>query len=165
MQELFEFRVYEEFASLVFRRDEGKRLGSSVRKVVLDRDDPRVERIRVIQAEFQARGEFFFMGWNIKRKYSTAELEAAALFQLIPTRYFEPEREDSGTLYDDTQACQFCGAGAPRLGPLILKTKRIPSTADIASSIASEVVVSERLVAVLKAARERSSLHLLSGER
>ena len=153
MQELYEFRVYEEFASLVFRDDEGKRLGTSIRKVVLDRDDPRFERVRALQIEFRARGDFFFMGWGIKRKYSTVEIEAAPLFQVIPTRYFEPEGEECGTLYDDTQACRFCGTGAPRLGPLILKTKRIPSTADIASSIASEIVVSERFVAALKAAR------------
>ena len=149
MREIVELRVQERYAKAVFG-NEGKRLGTSVRKIQIDREDARFQRISEMQAELNAKGDAFFFGWNIRRFYSDEEINAAELFQVIPNRYFEPEGEELGTLYDADKACKVCGAGAPRVGPLILKTKRIPPTADIASSIASEIVVSERFATIAK---------------
>lgn len=91
----------------------------------------------------------FFLGWEIHRRYSRAELRSAEILQLKVTSVFEPPAEDFGTIYDDSAACPNCGAGAPRLSPLILDVGKIPRR-DIARTIAGETVVSRRCAEVFQ---------------
>ncbi len=68
MRETVEFRVVEEFASLLFGPDEGERLGDSVRKVVLPTDDPRYQQVGHLREQIDRElDKSFFLGWNIRR--------------------------------------------------------------------------------------------------
>lgn len=146
MRELVEFRVIEEFASRLFAPHEGKRLGTSVRKVEIGTDDPRFQRVGELQREIKrATGRSFFLGWNVRRHYTPAELDAAASFRLKIIAVFEPAGEERGTKYDESFACPSCGSGGKQIGSLVLDLKRIPRGKDIAKTIAGEVVVSRRL--------------------
>jgi hypothetical protein len=152
MRETYEFRVVEDYAHRLFRPDEGKLLGSGmIRLIKLSGDDPRLPQVgelrRIIDRE---SGRTFFHGWNIERRYSKAEIEAATLFRLQVTAVFEPAGEERGTKYDEASACSRCGAGAQQIGPLILDLKRIPKGKDIAKTIAGEIVVSQRVVELLE---------------
>ena len=146
MTEFFELRVVEDFAHHLFRPDEGKKLGSGiVRLVKLDGNDPRLPKIGHLQKNLrQEQNRSFFYGWEIIRKYSKRELEAAALFQLKVTSTFEPAGEECGTIYDESTACPRCGAGAKQTTPLFLPEKRIPKNKDVCRTIAGEIVVSRR---------------------
>jgi hypothetical protein len=147
MKEIAEFRVDEAFAPMLFAGDEGKRLGDSVRKVLLDTGDPRYEVVGRLQREVLAStGKCFFYGWKFVRQYTRKELQEASLFTLLVTSFFEPAGEDCGTRYDESTACRRCGSGAARIGPLRVDTKRIRKLNDFAATIADEVVVSRRAV-------------------
>jgi hypothetical protein len=143
MRETYELRVNEQWVCKVFAPHEGELLGAGlVRKVLVPANDPRLVQIAALQLKLSKQGSSFFYGWTIHRKYTRSELASAKLFHLSPTRVFEPAGEECGTQYDDSSACLHCGAGAARVGPLILNTARLPN-ADYATSIASECVVSQ----------------------
>lgn len=168
MREICEFRVVEEFASKLFAPNEGKRLGDTVRKIELATDDPRFEKMGELQRETKATADrSFFHGWILQRRYSRAELAAAACFQLRVTTTFEPAGEERGTKYDESAACPHvfapemrmevsghwttipattCGVGAKQVSDLFLAWKRIPKNKDFSRTIAGEIVVSARLV-------------------
>lgn len=151
MREVAEFRVDERFASMLFAETEGKRVGSSVRKVELETTDPRFAQVGRLQRELRAKqGEPFFYGWSLKRKPSSQELRQASLFSLQVAAVFEPAGEERGTKYDESSGCPNCGAGAKQIGLLILDVKRIPKGKDIAKTIAGEIVVSRRVVEVFE---------------
>ena len=78
-------------------------------------------------------------------------MENSRFFQIFPSRIFEPEGEECGTIYDDSTSCPLCGSGAKQLSPLILKRYSIPR-ADMAMTIADgdEIIVSERFVKIVK---------------
>jgi hypothetical protein len=146
MKEIYEFRVLEEFAPLLFEADEGKRLGDTIRKIEIATDDPRYLTIGRLQAEIGAKTDrLFFSSWNLRRRYSKAELEAATLFELQVTSIFEPAGEECGTKYDETTACPLCGAGAKQITPLYLPERRIPKSKDFSRTIANEILVSRRV--------------------
>lgn len=145
MRESAEFRVSERFASKLFAKDEGTRLGDSIRKVRLDTSDPRFEQVgRLQQALRGKRDASFYYGWDVHRQYSRAELEAATRFQLIATTSFEPAGEECGTRYDESTACPRCGAGATQTSDLRLDLRKVPKSVDIACTIADEWIVSQR---------------------
>jgi len=147
MRELYDFRIEEKHAQRYLKPEDGKVLGETVRRLVLDSTDSRMELIRKLQHDFRKRGDFFVLGWNIQRKYTEKELDEAELLYLFPSATFEPEGEACGTEYDDAAACRHCGAGATQLTELRLATGRLPRGKDIAKTIAyNEVVVSARLV-------------------
>ena len=146
MREIAEFRVNERFASKLFAENEGKRLGTSIRKIELDTTDPRFAEVGRLQHELHAKhDESFFFGWNLWRKPTSQELRQAELFLLRVLAVFEPAGEERGTKYDESSSCPKCGAGAKQIGPLILDLKRIPKGKDIARTIAGEIVVSRRV--------------------
>ena len=150
MREVAEFRVDEDFAPMLFGDPEGEKL-SSVRRIEMDTTDPRFAEIGRLQTELRVtRSKPFFYGWRLRRYYARRELEAASLFRLIVTSYFEPAGEECGTTYDEATACPCCGAGAQQTGPLCLNVRRIPKGKDIAETIASEVVVSRRLAELFR---------------
>jgi hypothetical protein len=146
IRENAEFRIDEEFAHLLFASHEGKRLGSSVRKVELETGDPRYKRVGELQKSLrQSKGKPFFYGWSLTYDYNRSEIEAAALLHLEITSVFEPAGEECGTKYDEPAACQRCGAGASQLTALYLPEKRIPKSKDINRTIAGEIVVSAKI--------------------
>jgi hypothetical protein len=152
MTEVFEFRISEDFAHLMFTPEDGQRLGDSVRKVTLPIDDPRFQRVGELQAYVQKEHDrLFFFSWRVLRKYSAVELDHPGVINLHVTTRFEPTGEECGTAHDDSCGCAVCGAGAPQVTPLILALSRIPRLGDFASSIAGEVIVRKRVVDLFEA--------------
>lgn len=164
MRETFEFRIAEERARKFLEPGLGVLLGDDVRKVMLPGDDRRVQEIGDIERAQQKKGSLFFTYWHIHRRYTEEELQSAEVLDLIIRTYFEPPGTDFGTEYDESAACKHCGAGAPLKSELILNTKRVSASKDIAQTIAGEVVVSSRFVAAfqehgLRGAEFRPVLH------
>lgn len=150
MKETLELRINYDYASLLFKADEGKNLGASVKVVELSKEDSRYDQIPVIENQVQKKYDSsFFFGWEIKRKYGKKELEAAPLLHMKIKTTFEPAGEECGTLYDETTACEICGANRKQISPLTLKKGSIPKK-DIARTIAGEVVVSEKFAEAFK---------------
>lgn len=152
MQEKVELRIYKKYAHLLLQPNEGKDLGLYV-AVEISTDGPRFEKARLLTEEIRKKyNDFFFLYSEIKRKYSKKELDTATLLHLKIKAVFEPTGEECGTLYDETAACEICGANRKQASPLILKKGTIPKK-DIARTIGGEVVVSEKFV---NAARQRN---------
>lgn len=150
MKETLELRINYDYASLLFKADEGKNLGTSVKVVELSKEDPRYDQIPVIENQVQKKYDRgFFFGWEIKRKYGKKELEAAPLLHMKIKTTFEPAGEECGTVYDETTACEICGANRRQIGSLKLKKGSIPKK-DIARTIAGEIVVSEKFTDAFK---------------
>ena len=146
MRAIAEFRVTEEFARRLFGDDEGQKIGSSVRKIELPVEDPRFPQIGKLQKELHRTiNRSFFHGWNIRYIYTEQELADAALFILNVSSTFEPAGEECGTQYNELTACPRCGSGATQVSSLRLDLRRVPKSADIARTIAGEVIVSQRL--------------------
>lgn len=146
MREIAEFRVVEDFALQLFASHEGKRLGDSVRKIMIPVNDPRFARIGELQQKVEAtHNRAFFHGWHIHRKYDAVELDRAKLFLMEVYGGLEPAGEECGTVYDETTACPECGAGAAQTSDLHLDFRKAPKSKDIVSTIANEVIVSQRL--------------------
>lgn len=159
MRELFQFRVDEDAASLLFGESEGERRGSSVRLIQLQRSDPRFSRVGEIQAQRRrARGRPFFYGWDISRRFTRLELCSARVLKLSFDKVIEPAGEECGTKYDERVACHTCGAGARQCGPLTLDTTRLPERFDFLKTIAGEMVVSDRAANLLSASPFRGTV-------
>lgn len=153
MKETLKLRINYDYAHLLFKADEGKNLGTSVKVVELSKEGPRYRQVPIIAEEVKKKYDrCFFFGWEIKRKYSKKELDTATLLHLKIKAVFEPTGEECGTLYDEPAACEICGANREQASPLILKKGTIPKK-DIARTIGGEVVVSEKFV---NAARQRN---------
>jgi len=147
MRETFEFRIPGDHAERYLPPGCGKDLMDGfVRKVVLDSRDPLVSEIARLEKQFVAEGTVFFLWWDIRRHYSRHELDSAELFFVFAKRVFEPAGEQCGTLYDESNACPECGAGAVQTTPLFLNGSRIPRNVNFAGTIAREFVVSSRVV-------------------
>lgn len=150
MKETLELRINYDYASQLFKADEGKNLGTSVKVVELSKDDPRYSQVPIIARQIQQKyDKAFFFGWEIKRKYSNKELDAATFLHMKIKATFEPAGEECGTLYDETVACEICGANRKQRGPLTLKQGSVPKK-DIARTIAGEIVVSENFAIAFK---------------
>lgn len=156
MKETFEFRVNLDFADLLFQAHEGKDLGEMVKVVQLTKDDPRLSQMPEKAKEVKSKyDKGFYFGWQIKRTYTRKELAEANLFSVVVKTTFEPAGEECGTEYDETVACEICGANRKQVGPLMLRKSSIPKK-DIARTIAGEVVVS-------KTFKEACESHKLKG--
>jgi hypothetical protein len=151
MRETIELRIPESEASRQLPQELGTRLGDSVRKVVLPLGDEWVGRIARIDKTYREKGRAFFVSWHIARRYSDKELLDAELLTLWPKATFEPPGELCGTEYDEATACPHCGAGARQTSELMLDLRRVPKGADLARTIADELVVSARLVEAMRA--------------
>lgn len=149
MKEVIEFRIDERKAHAYLPHDLGTRKLVTVRQIVLPSDDPWVDRLAKLDSECRKQGVILIPSCWFKRTYSRSELAAARLLQIKPTRYFEPAGEECGTVYDDSVACPVCYAGGILRSPLRLRATSIPQRADIAMSIAEEVVFSQRFAEVL----------------
>lgn len=164
MKAMAEFRIPARDADAVVGAAIGRTLGGSVRVVTTPVGDATYELIRAAErARRQQSGESIFYSWDVRRSYTTRELAEARLVHVIPKGAFEPEGEECGTRYDESTACPHCGAGRTQISPLSLDLRRsqpdhdVHTTTlrrgrDVARSIADEIVVSDRFVALLRAA-------------
>jgi hypothetical protein len=150
MREVLEFRIVEKWADLLLTPDQGVLLCDSVRKLEVESSDPLAAEVCRLRREMLKHGEYFFHGWDIRRYYTEAELAAAELLRLVRMATFEPSAEECGEVYDESPACPLCGAGRRQVSDLIFDLRRIPKGKDIAVSIADEVVVSERVVELVR---------------
>ncbi len=147
MKEILEIRINYEYANLLFKSDESKDVGTSVKVVEITKDDPRYNQIPVIAKQIKEKyGKGFYFGWQIKRRYNIQELDASPLFHIKIKTEFEPAGEECGTSYDESVGCVICGANRKQRGPLRLKYGSIPKK-DIAKTIAGEIIVSEKFAA------------------
>jgi hypothetical protein len=151
MREIAQFRIPEEKAKRFLRPEDGVVLGTTVRKLQVDTRDSLYARIGELNKQFNEQGSTFFLGWDLQRKYTKAELKAAELFQLQIRPLLQSAGELCGTQYDDAAGCPHCGAGAPQLNELRLDPGRISRSKDMNRTIAqNEVIFSSRLVAALR---------------
>jgi ribosomal protein S14 len=147
MKEIFEFRVNNELSSRLFDPSEGESVGHlsrSVKVIRISKDDPRFDRIPVVDSEI--RNEFkrpFYYSWRILREYSKVELSNAYAFNVKVKHIFEPTGEECGTIYNEDNTCEVCGSGREQTSALRLKKGSIPRK-DISCTIGGEVIVSER---------------------
>jgi hypothetical protein len=149
MQEIVELRVVECFAPMLFADNEGERR-SLIRKVTIETNDPRFAEVGRLQRHLRAtQDDSFFLGWQISRRYSEAELTRAACFQLIVPTVFEPPGEACGTIYDETRACPICGSGAVQIDDLCIDLRKAPEGTDIARTIANELIISQHLAELM----------------
>lgn len=150
MKEIIELRINIDYANLLFQEFEGKKIGSSIKVIEITKDDPRYQQIPLIAEEVKRKyNKTFFYGWKIKRKYSKKEIENAELLQLKIKSIFEPTGEECGTIFDESESCDICGANRIQISPLILKKGTIPKK-DIAKTIGGEVIVSDRFLNAVK---------------
>lgn len=149
MKETLELRINIDFAHLLFEENEGKKLGASVKVIGLSREDSRYDQIPLVaKAVNDKYNKSFFFGWEIKRKYNKKELDNAILLHFKIKTIFEPTGEECGTLYDETTACDICGANRKQISQLFLKKGTIPKK-DISKTIGGEILVSEKFVKVV----------------
>jgi len=150
MKETVEFRINYDYAHLLFKANEGKNVGTSIRVIEISTDDPRYSQIPAVSKQVKEKFDRgFYFAWKFKRRYSKQELAKAKLFHLMIKTVFEPTGEECGTLYDETASCKICGASRKQISPLILKKGSIPKR-DIAKTIGGEIVVSEKFVNAVK---------------
>jgi len=158
MREIIDFRIPEGDAQRYLGPSVGVTLGDSVRKVRVATDDPSYHRICEIDREFQDRSRgthSFYLGWCTYRQYTKDELNAAEAFAVQIKRLFEPAGEECGTEYDESTACEICGAGATQRSKLMLAPRSLPNPERlvIAVTIAREIVVSDRFVELCRSHR------------
>lgn len=147
MNEILELRVNLDYAHLLFKEDEGKKLGTSIKLIGITKDDERYRKIAALQLDIREKyNSSFFFGWEIIRKYTSKELESSDFFQFLIPKVFEPSGEECNTIFDESKACNICGANREQVGALFLKKGTIPKKKDVSITIASEVVVSKRFV-------------------
>jgi hypothetical protein len=149
MRETIEIRISTDKAKHFLPPDVGDDWDIT-RRLELDVEDPLIEVIRRHELEEHRRGTTMVTFWQVRRRYSPRELQSAELLWMRVRPFFEPTGEECGTLYDDSQACTSCGAGARQNSELRLDLKRIPKGRDIAQTLGGELVVSSRLAEALR---------------
>ena len=149
MKEIVEFRIFKDYYHLLSEPNDAV-FNGMVYVINVERNSPIFEEIKQLNQTVKKRYNEYFFGYsNIKRKYSKKELATATLLQMKIRTTFEPAGEECGTLYDETAACEICGANRKQITPLTLKKGSIPKK-DIARTIAGEVVVSQKFMAAFK---------------
>ncbi len=149
MEEIYEFRIDEDYAGILLSEHEGVKQGIA-RVIQIRKADPLFFKIKETNELVQKKYDtLFFYGWEIIRKYSKKEIDEAEYFLMKIDKTFEPAGEECGTIYDESKACKICGVNASIKGDLILKYSSIPNK-DIARTIADEIIVSEKFVKVFE---------------
>jgi ribosomal protein S14 len=149
MKEFCELRINNTYIDLLPQTITGNNLGP-VTRIIIEVNSIEYQSLKEIAEKVKIeKTESFFYGWGIKRNYSKKELFNATLFHLIIGNVFEPPGEVCETLYDETTACEICGANRKQIGSLKLKKGTIPKK-DIAITIAGEIVVSEKFKEAFK---------------
>jgi len=149
MKEYTEFRIFQDYFHLLPKPNNAK-FNGMVYVIEVSKEDPLYEEIGRLNKQVKEKFNKYFFGYfKIKRSYTKKEIDRAALFQVIIKTTFEPAGEECGTLYDETVACNICGANRKQNSSLMLMKGSIPKK-DIARTIAGEVVVSEKFAEAFK---------------
>lgn len=149
MRENVEFRIFQDHYDLLSKPN-GAIYNGAAYVIKVFTDDPLYQEIGRLDKFVREKYNRPFYGYSeIRRQYTQAELESALLFRVLIKPAFEPVGESCGTVYDESVACEICGANRKQIGPLKLKSGSIPKK-DIARTIAGEVVVSEKFVNLYK---------------
>lgn len=142
MKETIEFRIFKEHYHLLSKPNHAV-FNGMVYVIFVEKDDAIFKEIKYLSHLIHKNPKDYFFSFSYtKRKYSKKEFETATLFQMKIKTTFEPAGDECGTVYDETAACEICGANQKQIGALKLKKGSIPKK-DIARTIAGEVVVSE----------------------
>jgi hypothetical protein len=122
------------------------------RQVVLDANDPLVEKIKEKVLASERWGESLFCFVNYDYYYDKGELERAKVLKFRPTTLLRTYGERYGTHYDDSTACQVCGFGRVQRSPLIIDSRYLSKRkCDFLVTVtADEWVVSAKLAGVLQ---------------
>jgi hypothetical protein len=150
MREILELRMSAERAERYLPPGVGKDIGYGVRKLLLDVQDPLVENLRDIEAEYCAQGTTLFSMCVVERHYTPRELRAAEYLMVEFWPFFRPTGEECGTRYDESTACSYCGAGDRQVNELHLELRRIPRSRELALTMGGEYVVSSRFAELLR---------------
>lgn len=112
MEEVYEFRIYDEYASEVSGAQGWRTsVSASVRVVRGVVEDQQYRRIGEVDKRLHQEGKGRpFAGWQITRKYTAAEIEKAELF-LLDLTYVHASGEEYGTQYSDAPLNPDCGVG------------------------------------------------------
>jgi hypothetical protein len=129
-----------------------KLLRPMTRKIVIRIDAPFFPELgrRILSDENGAADGDVASAVLIHRRYTTSELRNSELVQIKVHLGFKYSGEVTGTLYDDRETCPICGNGRVQVSPLRLDLSRGPTNADIARTLANEIVVSERLAQAIR---------------
>lgn len=154
MKETWQLRVWHANVAPSDCLARGRRMGL-VTRLLLDRDDPCLQELLSLHAARKAAGQTGLISYSdIERRYDSAELAAASLFQLRWTKMIEPSGEECGSVHDTDMACPVCSAGRTLRGQLRLSATSLPTTSDVAFTIArDERIVSERVADIIQAER------------
>lgn len=153
MREILELRMSTQDAKQFLPPGVDEDIGYGVHRLLLDVNDPLVEKLRAVEAERRAQGTTLFTMCVLSRHYTPRELEAAEYLKVEFGPFFRPTGEECGTLYDESTACPHCGSGARQENELHLELRRIPKSRDLSFTLGGEYVISSRLVEVLCAHR------------
>ena len=125
--------------------NEDKIIGN-YRVIFVSRNDSKYNKIgELSKVIYQKYKDLFFLFWKIHRHYDNKELISSKLLRIIMNKRFEPAGEECGTFYNESVACNICGANRAQSGPLKLMKNSIPNK-DISKTIAGEVIVSQKFV-------------------
>jgi hypothetical protein len=131
MREVFEFRIFQEFAFGLSNPKVGRLLGEHVRQVMIAADDPLIAEIGRANSElYPSIKTRLFAYWQVTRNYTSTEIEAAELFRMFIGATFDSAGEECGTQYDETCARVDCRAGAEQISDLFLDLRKLPRCAE-----------------------------------
>lgn len=150
MKAYAEFRVPESYAKEFLPDSFGKNVMDFVRIVRVPVGSEMYKKIGEIYKLVRSRDQdYFFLGWDIQRKYTEGELQSAELLLLKISKTFEPAGLECGTIYDNQNACELCGSGIQQVSELILDLNTIPKNVDVARTISNEIIISQELAQIL----------------
>jgi hypothetical protein len=173
LRETYEFRLLPEYGRLVFGPDyepaKNPKTGSAefIAEGVVG--DDLYHRVQEADRSFAPPSESgLITGWNIKRIYTSAEIERAQLF-LIQLSYAEGAGEEFGTWYTAVVPnldCTFerikkayghnqrdiigCALSSHQVGPLRFPFQKMRRGCDIFATWAGELIVSKRLAKLIE---------------
>ena len=146
MKETIKVRFMERHAHLLFNEDEGKKLGPT-REVTLDMNSPVVSKIGTITKYlWENEHHIFFTCWDIRRSYTSKELENEKYFCMNIRKLIEADGAEYGTGYDETAACPICGANRKQISVLKMGKGRYIKNRDVAITLGGDLLVSKRFV-------------------
>jgi len=151
VREIFEFRIPSLLANKYLKELHYVQVDRSVAIVKTEKNSDLYQKIIDLQNLFYGKGESFFFGWDIKRKYSREEIQKAEFFYLKIKKTINSCGEDCGTVYNDNQSCKICGAGGIQNSDLILDKRKIPNSSKVNAwkTIAGEIGISSQLATLL----------------
>ena len=120
------------------------------RHISVDLKDPLFQRMKDQILAAEQLGERICGAATVTRHYTKRELDAGALYRLLPAARVEFSGVDCGTKYDWNSACPRCGAGRRALGPLMIAVEALDRRMDVQATLdGNEVLISKPLAAAL----------------